>query len=218
MPTELRCPRCLRPVHPPGWRSPRWRCDLHGEVAPLHPARVVDEGQIREVGGAAKVPVWLPWPLPPDWVVTGLQRVGDEREGTVASVLALTGPNPFRASSHDPLAAEMLVVAEQPGVGLASRLAGVGDIDPGPALTTAMSESSPHATVDAEGHAVPLWCLEGAADRAAYVGEAASVWLWLVVLPAAAGALALDGLRLVDLRDPGHPLDVPAGALTPLLH
>jgi len=39
----------------------------------------------------------------------------------------------------------------------------------------------------------------------------------LVVLPAAAGAMALDGLRLLDLRDPGHPLDVPAGALTPLL-
>jgi hypothetical protein len=178
---------------------------------------VVDEGQIREIGGAAKVPVWLPWPLPPDWVVTGLQRVGDDREGTVASVLALTGPNPFRASSEDPLAAEMLVVAEQPGVGLATRLAGVGDVDPGPALTAAMSASSPHASVDAEGHAVPLWSLEGATDRAAYVGEAASVWLWLVVLPAAAGALALDGLRLVDLRDPGHPLDVPAGALTPLL-
>jgi hypothetical protein len=111
----------------------------------------------------------------------------------------------------------MLVVAEQPGVGLATRLAGVGDVDPGPALTAAMSASSPHASVDAEGHAVPLWSLEGATDRAAYVGEAASVWLWLVVLPAAAGALALDGLRLVDLRDPGHPLDVPAGALTPLL-
>ena len=178
---------------------------------------MLDEAQVRDLGSKSEVPVWLPWPLPTDWVVTGVQRAGDERDGTVGSVLALTGPNPFRASSHDPLAAEMLVIAEQPGVGLASRLAGVGDIDPGPALTAAMSSSSPHASVDAEGHAVPLWSLDGAADRAAYVGEAASVWLWLVVLPAAAGAMALDGLRLVDLRDPGHPLDVPAGALTPLL-
>jgi hypothetical protein len=217
VPTDLRCPRCLRPAHPPGWRSPRWRCDLHGEVAPLHPARVLDEAQMRDLAASAKVPVWLPWPLPPDWVVTGVQRVGDDREGTVGSVLALTGPNPFRVGRDDPLAAEVLVVAEQPGVGLATRLAGIGDIDPGPALTAAMTASSPHAVVEAGGHTVPLWCLDGPADRATYVGEAASVWIWLVVLPAAAGALALDGLRLVDLRDPGHPLDVPAGALTPLL-
>jgi hypothetical protein len=184
---------------------------------PLHPARVLDGAQMREVATSAKVPAWLPWPLPPDWVVTGLQRVGDDREGTVATVLAITGPNPFRASRSDPLTAELLVVAEQPGIGLGPRLGGTGDIDPGPALTAAMAESSPHATVDAGGHAIPLWCLDGAPDRAAYVGEAASVWLWLIVLPAAAGALALDGLRMVDLRDPGHPLDVPAGALTPLL-
>lgn len=184
---------------------------------PLHPARLVDDAQIRDLATSAKVPVWLPWPLPPDWVVTGLQRAGDDREGTVATVVALTGPNPFRAAKADPLTAELLVVAEQPGIGLGPRLAGTDDIDPGPALTAAMSASSPHATVEASGHAVPLWSLEGAPDRAAYVGEAASVWLWLIVLPAAAGALALDGLRMLDLRDPGHPLDVPAGALTPLL-
>jgi hypothetical protein len=178
---------------------------------------VLDDAQVRDLATTAKVPVWLPWPLPPDWVVTGLQRVGDEREGTVGSVLALTGPNPFRAGPDDPLAAEILVVAEQPGVGLAARLAGIGEVDPGPALSKAMATSGPHANVEAEGHTVPLWCLDGVPDRAAYVGEAASVWLWLVVLPAAAGALALDGLRLVDLRDPGHPLDVPAGALSPLL-
>jgi hypothetical protein len=217
VPTNLRCPRCLAAVRPPSWRSPHWHCDLHGEIVPLHPARVLDGAQMRDVASSSKVPAWLPWPLPPDWVVTGLQRVGDEREGTVATVLALTGPNPFRATRQDPLTAELLVVAEQPGIGLGPRLAGTGDIDPGPALAAAMAGSSPHATVEAGGHAVPLWCLEGAPDRAAYVGEAASVWLWLVVLPAAAGALALDGLRMLDLRDPGHPLDVPAGALTPLL-
>jgi hypothetical protein len=178
---------------------------------------VLDDAQVRDVAATAQVPIWLPWPLPEDWVVTGLQRVGDDREGTVGTVVALTGPNSFRAGRDDPLAAEMLVVAEQPGVGLATRLAGTSEIDPGPALTAAMAASSPHAAVDAGAHNVPLWSLPGTADRAAYVGEAASVWLWLVVLPAAAGAMALDGLRLVDLRDPGHPLDVPAGALSPLL-
>lgn len=217
MTSELRCPRCLGPARPPSIRSSRWTCDLHGQVAPLHPPRIPDDGQLRSAASRSQVPVWLPWPLPVDWVATGVQLAGDEHHGTVAAVLALSGPNRFRHKADDPLAADLLVVAEQPGVGLAARLAGSADVDAGATLAAAMDESGPHAVAHAAGHAVPLWCIGGPTDRAVYVGEAASVWLWLVVLPAQAGALALDGLRLVDLRDPGHRLDVPAGALTPHL-
>jgi hypothetical protein len=52
------------------WSS-AWRCDLHGDVHPLHPVfRPSAEGRdgLLRTGG---VPVWLPWPLPASWLVTG---------------------------------------------------------------------------------------------------------------------------------------------------
>ena len=36
----------------------------------------------------AKVPVWLPWPLPSGWLVSGFTGAGDERTGTLGSVVA----------------------------------------------------------------------------------------------------------------------------------
>lgn len=188
----------------------------HGEIAPLHDPVTGTTEAATQLASRATVPVWVPWPLPLAWLVTGLQSAGDDHSGPLAVVVALSGPNPLAAGTA-PCGAELLVVAEQPAVGLGARLAGIGDVDPGPALATAMESSGPHAVVEAAGHRVPLWSVPGDSERAVYVGEAASVWLWLITLPTAAGALVLERLRLVDLRRPEHELDLPTGARSPYL-
>jgi len=72
VPTDLRCPRCLLDVQPPGLRSSRYTCALHGEVAPLHPA--LPGSAAVPQAARAEVPVWLPWPLPTAWLATGDRR------------------------------------------------------------------------------------------------------------------------------------------------
>ena len=75
--------------------------------------------------GTAGVPVWLPWPLPLGWLVAGFAGVGDERTGVRACAVALAGPNPLGGP------ADMVVVAEEPGIGLGAALAGLDSVDPG---------------------------------------------------------------------------------------
>lgn len=213
MADDPRCPRCLREAQPPNLRTTRWCCAEHGEISPLHRAVTASPQTVSQLASRSQVPLWLPWPLPIPWLLTGVQVAGDEHVGHLATVVALSGPNPlFTTDRPTPLDADLLVVAEQPGVGLGARLAGIADVDPGPALVLAMNGSGPHATVEAAGHAVPLWSVPGRSDRAVYVGEAASVWLWLIALPAEAGAIVLEDLRLIDLREPEHALDLPTGA------
>ena len=64
------------------------------------------------------------------------------------------------------------------------------------------------------GHDSPLWGVE-VGDAAAYVGEAAGVWLWVIAWPLPAAAVLLERFELRDLRDPGHVLDLRFGALSP---
>ena len=51
------------------------------------------DGRLRASAAPARprsqVPVWLPWPLPLGWLVSGLQHAGDEHTGPVATVLAV---------------------------------------------------------------------------------------------------------------------------------
>ena len=47
-------------------------------------------------------------------------------------------------------------------------------------------------------------------DRAAFVGEAYGVWLWLVMWPMNAAWLLAEQLELLDLRDRIYP-DLPLG-------
>lgn len=207
-----RCPRCGGSVRAPGLWSSTWTCVEHGSVAPLHPPVPASGEALRMVAARAQVPLWLPWPLPSSWLVTGVQHAGDDAGGAVATVVACTGPHPLRlpGESH---AAELLLVAEQPGVGLGARLAGLDDIDPGGTVAS----GPPHARLEALGHPCPLWSVPVPQDVAAYVGEAAGIWLWALLWPQRAGALLLEDLTLVDVRDPGHLLDVPVGALSPRL-
>jgi citrate lyase subunit beta / citryl-CoA lyase len=200
------CPRCGSKVHAPTAWSSAWRCDLHGEIYPLAPARLPTMDGLQALVRHAKVPVWLPWPLPTGWLVSGFTGAGDERSGTRGSALALSGPNPLGGP------AEMLIVAEEPGVGLGAGLAGLPGPDPGDGFAA----SPPHASVKVANHEAPLWLVESH-GQAVFVGEVAAHWLWLVLWPDTAGTLLVEPLSLRDLRAPEQDLDVPFGALSPRL-
>jgi hypothetical protein len=173
---------------------------------------VASDDVLRQVGATSGVPLWMPWPVPPGWLVSGVRTAGDDHSGTVATVLACSGPNPLPLGGVDDLQADLLLVAEAPGVGLGAHLAGLPDVDPGHTV----GEGSPHLKLAADGHDTPLWTV--AVDGlVAYVGEASGVWLWALVWPPSASAVLLETFDLVDLRDPGHLLDVPYGALSPRL-
>jgi hypothetical protein len=187
------------------WSS-AWRCDAHGEIAPLAPARRPTRDGLRALARQAAVPVWLPWPLPPGWLVSGFTGAGDERTGARASAVALSGPNPLGGP------ADLIVIAEEPGIGLGAGLAGLPGPDPGEGFAVA----APNAAVRSGGHEAPLWLVE-AEGKAVFAGEMAGSWLWLVLWPDTAGALLMETLVLRDLRDPEQELDPPFGALSPRL-
>jgi hypothetical protein len=201
----MSCPRCGAELAAPGlWRSD-WVCPDHGSVLPLAPPVPTTAEAIAAAMATSGVPVWAPWPLPPGWLITGLQLAGDDRAPAGAAVLASSGPAPFGG------AADLLLVAEEPGVGLGARLAGVPGLDPGDRIVAAPVS----ARVDVGGHEVALWELGGVTDRSAYVGEADGRWFWAISWPQTAGLLLHDHLALVDLR--GNGFDLPVGAPSPHL-
>jgi hypothetical protein len=196
---NVSCPRCDGPVRPPDLMHSEWRCDRCGPVVPLrvppHVNAAVVAAVVERLSGSG-VPLWCPWPLPLGWTVTGVAWASDERSGARASGLAATGPSPLTGGPAD-----LLLVAEAPGVGLASRLAGLLGPDPGPALAEAMASHPPHAKVRAGRHPVPLWSVPSAQDRSAYAGEAHAMWLVAVAWPETAGYQLSDDLVLRDLTE-----------------
>lgn len=163
---------------------------------------------MQAVARSARVPVWLLWPLPQGWLVTGLAEVGDERSGVRATAVALSGPSLTQGP------ADMVIVAEEPGVGLGAGFAGLSATDPGEGFDT----GPPNAKVQIRGHPAALWCVAAAFDRAVYAGEALGNWLWVVIWPAEAGYLmTLAEIGMRDLRDQDQILDLPFGAFSPRL-
>jgi hypothetical protein len=203
------CVRCDGPLVPPTGAE-RWTCVRHGAVEPLHLAVPAEAHHLADTASSSGVPVWLPWPPPLHWVVTGVRRTAGI--GMARGVaLALSGPGVAARQ------AELVIVAEEPGVGLGAAYAGLDTTDPGPELAALPADTK----VTADGRTIPLWSLpvlEG--DRGVYVGEAAGCWLWVVVWPVTEWMVVHDDLRLVDLRSPEqrpHLDDVPVGALSPRL-
>jgi len=197
-----------------------WRCDHDGPVLPLHVAEHIS-GQILQTvlgrvqarqPGDPEVPVWCPWPLPSGWTVTGVGWVGDDRSGVRGSALACSGPAPLHGGPAD-----IVLVAEEPGIGLGTRLAGIAGQDPGPFLEGVVSHEPAHAKVRAAGWPTPLWSVKSAADRCAYVGQAGGLWLYAVAWPATAGYLLAEDLILCDLTD-DVPSELIFGAPSPYLH
>ncbi|WP_424536176.1 DUF6758 family protein [Sphaerisporangium viridialbum] len=201
------CPRCFGTLRPPSAWSSAWRCGVHGTVPPFQSRRPSEEA-LDVVRKGSRVPFWLPWPLPTGWLVTGFGDAGEELTGTHAGVVALSGP----AVTHGP--ADLLIVAEEPGIGLGAAFAGLDGPDPGPGFDL----GPPNAKVDTLGHPTALWLVEGPSDRVAYVGEAMGNWLWIIGWPAEAGCLVeLAQLALRDLREQDQDLDLPYGAFSPRL-
>ena len=207
----LTCPRCGREVRPPGLWSDTWTCTVHGAVAPLHPAMVGSDEALRQLGTRSHVPIWLPWPLPLGWLVSGIRHAGDEHSGPVATVLACSGPNPLTVDLDD-LSADLMLVAEQPGVGLGARLAGLEGLDPGGRIIG----GAPGLKLVAAGHDTPLWAVD-VDGVSAFVGEAAGVWLWALTWPGTAAAVLLEQFELRDACDTDNLFDLPYGALSPRL-
>jgi hypothetical protein len=194
------CPRCGEAlVVKPGATAEGW-CHLHAAVTPLHHTAVVAHDEIRAVTADARVPAWVPDPMPGGWAVTGLAWGGEP--GARAIVVACAGPAPLGGS------AELVLVAEEPGTGLGCGYAGLPGVDPGDLVNGPST-----AEVRAAGQRAPLWLVPTGDDRAAYVGEAHGVWLWLVTWPASAAWLLAEDLDLLDLRDRIYP-DLPLGPPT----
>lgn len=188
--------------------SSSWECERHGAVQPLHRWPKLTGEVLASAAARAAVPLWAPLPLLPGWTVAGLALAGDERSGARATALAMSGPCPLGGP------ADMLLVAEEPGVGLGARYAGVGSIDPGDVVL----QGPPDAKVEAAGHPTALWRCDSAADRIAFVGEALGVWLYAVLWPPAAELVLIEEVVLHDLRaDRSLALDLPVGAPTPRL-
>ena len=200
------CPRCAGPLRPPGFWSSAWQCERHGDVHPFHVAPVPTLAAVERLVADSRVPVWVPRPLPAGWTVTGVARAGDDRTGVVGALVAVSGPSPRGGL------ADLVLVAEEPGVGLGARFAGLAGTDPG-----ATPDTAPDHKIEAAGHPTALWRTATGENRCALVGESKACWLWCVVWPENADDV-LDGVVLHDLRDGGHPeLELVFGAQTPHL-
>ncbi|TMM36457.1 MAG: hypothetical protein E6F99_15435 [Actinobacteria bacterium] len=193
--------------------SSDWRCSTCGPVPPLHVAEHINAEIVESVTVRSKdIPVWCPWPLPAGWMVTGIGWAGDERTGTRATALACSGPGPLGGP------ADIVLVAEEPGVGLGNRYAGLAGPDPGPYLQDALENTAAHAKVKAAGWPTALWAVRTpATGRSAYVGEAKGVWLYAIAWPDSAAYLFAEDLVLHDLTE-WVPAELVYGAPSPYLH
>ncbi|MBV9026018.1 MAG: hypothetical protein JO362_20030 [Streptomycetaceae bacterium] len=207
---EPSCPKCGGRVRAPGLFADSWQCDLHGAVYPVQPVVPPSVEALSVVVNRSHVPVWMLWPLPLGWLFTGIASAGDDRSGGRATTVACSGPGPLGGPS------ELLIVAEELGVGLGARYAGIPGPDPGPQMCV---DKPPDAKVLAAGRPTPLWHVDNVPpDRAVFAGEARGLWLWAIVWPEQSGLLLYDELILTDLREAGAELElVPCGALSPRL-
>jgi hypothetical protein len=200
------CPRCGQQIHRLEIdRS--WLCSTHGVVQPVWPVEQPTSDLLHRASRLSRVPVWVPWPLPTAWLVTGTVAVGDDPTAARAVAVACSGPAPLGGLG------ELVVVAEEPGVGLGARFAGIDEPDPGPAIWSRPAD----ARLVTGHHPAAMWSVGSNEDRVAFVGEAAGLWLWAVLWPADTGYLVAEDLRLLDLREAPDRFEIPCGALTPRL-
>jgi hypothetical protein len=75
-------------------------------------------------------------------------------------------------------------------------------VDPGDAV-----RREPQARIEAGGRLIPLWWIDSP-GRAVYAGQWRGQWLWAVLVPESAGAMLLEDVTLVDVRDLGPEIDV----------
>ncbi|MER7166120.1 DUF6758 family protein [Micromonospora sp. NPDC000207] len=228
MSVAVSCPRCGGPVRPADLMNSESRCLACGPVPPLHVPRNIGAEIVASVvdrlaadvdpPSRPGVPLWCPWPLPAGWTLTGVAYAGDDRGGIRATAVACAGPAPLGGGPAD-----LLFVAEEPGVGLGTRFAGTTGPDPGPELVEALRDPGPRhpghrstAKIKVAGHPTPLWVVESRDDRSAYAGEARGMWLHAIAWPASAGHLLAEDVVLHDLTE-WTPPELVYGAPSPYL-
>ncbi|MEH0973580.1 DUF6758 family protein [Micromonospora sp. CPCC 205546] len=223
------CPKCGGPVRAPDLMHTESRCLDCGPVAPLrvpeHIGAEIVASVVERITAAAeppsrpRAPLWCPWPLPTGWTMTGVAYAGDDRTGVRATAVACAGPAPLGGGPAD-----LVFVAEEPGVGLGTRFAGLAGPDPGPELAQALTDPGPghpehvgQARIKVAGHPTPLWLVNSPTDRSAYAGEARGLWLHAIAWPASAGHLLAEDVVLHDLTE-WTPPELVYGAPSPYLH
>jgi hypothetical protein len=197
------CPRCSSPVTGDGAEG--WSCRDHGPITPLWRTRSSGYDAFTEHLDASRpLPTWLPWPLLPGWSVSDFGCVARPGRDARATFISCTGTTDLDG------VVEVDVVAEEPGVGLGARCAGVARTDPGADIG-----GPAHVKIHLDGHPVSLWALstsdcDASFDRSVFAGEAQGRWLWLVMRPASAALLLKDEWSLSDVSGLGTQLiDLP---------
>ncbi len=201
------CPRCPTPPARTGDGVPGWSCPEHGVITPLwRPEEASYDGFVDHLTLAGGFPTYLPWPLGPGWRVTDFGVVeGSASFTSVSGTSDLDGP------------VDVLIVAEEAGIGLGARCAGTRHDDPGPEI----GDGPPATKVRVEQKSVPLWPVStsgtaGEWDRSVVAGEAGGRWLWLVLRPASAMLLLREEWILRNVATMGPALlDVPFGGPKP---
>jgi hypothetical protein len=191
------CPRCRLPLD-----GDRGVCAVHGVQPRLwRPEATTYDAFADHLRSAGAFPTLLPWPLSPGWRVSDFGVVVDAAGRTLATVTCTSGHT--EVDGH----VDVLVVAEEAGVGLGGRCAGLPGADPGDDF----GQASPTARVRIGNQTVPLWAVSTSAtgtelDRSVVAGEAGGRWLWLVLRPASAILLLQDEWILRDVSGIGPPL------------
>jgi hypothetical protein len=194
------CPRCREPVDGPGDPD----CLRHGSGPVLWRAREPSYAAfVEHLAAARDFPTYLPWPMAPGWAVSDFAVVTETSGAPVATLTCVSGTSELDGP------VDVLLVAEEPGVGLGARCAGLPGRDPG----HEMGDQQPMVRIRIGSLTSSLWTVStsGAAsaelDRTVLAGEAAGRWLWVVLRPASAVLLMRDDWILRDVSG-GGPLMV----------
>ncbi|HEX5861146.1 MAG TPA: DUF6758 family protein [Nocardioides sp.] len=209
MSLAMACPRCREPVERVGKGA---RCPVHGTIPALWLPREPSYEEFAEhLRVSADFPTYLPWPMSPGWAVTEFGVVTARSGRPMATITCCSGTSELDGP------VDAFVVAEEAGVGLGARCAGLPSDDPG----AEVGEGPPPVKVRIGSQAVPLWPVslsgtKGEFDRSVVVGEAAGRWLWLALRPASAMLLLRDDWILRDVSGVGAPLvEMPFGGVRP---
>jgi hypothetical protein len=197
------CVRCSAPVVP---------CPDHGGRAALwRPEEASYDAFAEHLATAQMFPTYLPWPISPGWTVTDFATVADGVRDARATLTCTSGTSELDGP------VDVIVVAEEAGIGLGARCAGTRYDDPG----TDIGDRPPAARVRIDRQWVNLWDIstssdDGEFDRSVLAGEAAGRWLWVVLRPASALLLLHDDLILRDVsRDGPGLVELPFGGPRP---
>ncbi|QZY30770.1 hypothetical protein K6T13_05050 [Nocardioides coralli] len=180
----------------------RDECPVHGAQPRLWRPRVpAYEAFAEHLRTAGRFPTLLPWPLSPGWSVSDFGVVVDGADRTLATVTCCSGTTEVDGR------VDVLVVAEEAGVGLGGRCAGLPGADPG----ADFGQGPPAARLRVGSQSVPVWPVStshaaGDLDRSVVAGEADGRWLWLVMHPASAILLLQEEWLLRDVSGIGPPL------------